>query len=364
MRRSAYFAAVAKSNTFSKTLVNWYQKHHRDLPWRHTRDPYLIWLSEIILQQTRVDQGLAYYEKFVRLFPTVGHLAAASEDEVLKAWQGLGYYSRARNLHFSARFVMEHFHGKFPTAFKDVILLKGVGKYTAAAISSFSAGERVAVVDGNVQRVIARVFGITEPVDGTAGQKLIEEKATELIAEADPAAHNQAMMEFGALQCTPQKPDCESCPFAKECVALTSDLVPQLPVKSKKTAVKPLHLYYFVVQQEGNMYLKKRTEGGIWKGLHDFPEVLSEQALSIETAWETFAKTHKLPSAAIVSAPSEVYTHLLSHRKISAQFIPVNVPKTWKAPNSWKAYPTEEDALPGVPRLVEKYLLTAHILNK
>lgn len=350
---------------FSDQLVTWYEHNKRDLPWRHTTDPYLIWLSEVILQQTRVDQGLAYYYRFAELFPTVHTLAAAPQDEVLKAWQGLGYYSRARNLHATAQYVVGQLGGVFPTSYRSLLALKGIGPYTAAAIASFSSGEQVPVVDGNVMRVLSRFYGVYEPIDSAVGKKRIHALAHHAIQGADAARHNQAMMEFGALHCTPTRPGCGECPFSKHCIAFSEGTVQSLPVKSKKTSVKPLFLYYFVIysHDKQTIFFRKRTNSGIWKGLHDFPCVESEVALDEQESILSFLKQHGLTKGTEVGTPSEAFTHLLSHRRITAVFIPLRVGSKWSPPEDWKPYSTGDLDKPGVPRLIDKYLSTRHILH-
>jgi A/G-specific adenine glycosylase len=227
---------------FSKTIIRWYNKNKRDLPWRHTKDPYKIWLSEIILQQTRVQQGLPYYETFVKKFPTVHHLAKANEDVVMKTWQGLGYYSRARNLHYSAKFISKNLKGKFPNNFEEIKKLKGIGDYTAGAIASFAFNKPYPVVDGNVFRVLSRYFGIKTPIDSAKGKNEFVEKATLLLDKKNPGTFNQAIMEFGAMKCVPQNPDCGKCPLKNGCEALANDTVSALPFKSKKNKIRTRYL--------------------------------------------------------------------------------------------------------------------------
>ena len=305
---------------FSYNLLQWYALNKRDLPWRKTINPYYIWLSEIILQQTRVKQGLPYYLKFVKAFPKVQDLALADEDKVLKLWQGLGYYSRARNLHFSAKFILENHNGKFPNNYEEILSLKGVGLYTAAAISSFSFKLPYAVVDGNVIRVLSRVFGIATPFDSTEGKKQFQLLAQDLLDKTNPAEHNQAIMEFGALQCIPKSPKCESCSFNNECVAFNTNEVLNLPIKSKKIKVKDRYLNFLVVNQKQQILLGKRNNG-IWQGLYEFPFLefknnLSEDEVFKSAEWlGVFGK-----SKPIISSISEEYIHKLSHQKIHAKF--------------------------------------------
>lgn len=279
-------------NEISYKIGKWFDQNKRDLPWRNTRDPYRIWLSEIILQQTRVVQGLEYYLRFVEAFPTVESLAQASQDSVLKLWQGLGYYSRARNLHEAARQVCGHAPSKlirderkvsFPTCYSELIKLKGVGPYTAAAIASFSADEKVAVVDGNVYRVLSRLFDIEEPIDSTHGQKTFQAMANELITE-NPGHHNQSMMEFGALHCTPTSPGCATCPVADHCLALAHGTVEKRPVKQGKVKVRERHLSYIIYIFKDTLWVHQRGAGDIWQGLWEFFLEEKEQASMMTNA--------------------------------------------------------------------------------
>ncbi|WP_138432302.1 A/G-specific adenine glycosylase [Winogradskyella algicola] len=268
---------------FKKKLTNWYSNNKRDLPWRNTENPYHIWLSEIILQQTQVKQGLPYYDAFVRQYPTVFDLANASEKDVLKLWQGLGYYSRARNLHSTAKYVAHELNGKFPDNYKDLIKLKGVGDYTASAIASIAFNEVTAVVDGNVYRVLSRYYGINTPINSTKGIKEFKELASSLIDKNEPATFNQAIMEFGATQCKPKNPYCIVCPLNESCVALQKNLIDSLPVKLKKTKVKN-RFFNFLVCIDKSKYtiLEKRTSKGIWQNLYQFPLIESSKSLSPE----------------------------------------------------------------------------------
>lgn len=250
---------------FSFVLLEWFKDHGRDLPWRQTRDPYAIWLSEIILQQTQVKQGWDYWERFMRHWPTVDDLAAATEDEVLREWQGLGYYSRARNLYFAAKQIVAL--GHFPNTFEGIKALKGVGDYTAAAIGSFAFEIPAAVVDGNVYRVLSRHFGIDTPINTTEGKKIFAALAQELLPISEPSDYNQAIMDFGAIQCTPQSPDCSVCPLMESCEAFRSGKVAQLPVKLKTLKVKERHLTYIYIRCKGMTAIRRRGAGDIWQGL-------------------------------------------------------------------------------------------------
>ncbi|MGJ8591188.1 MAG: A/G-specific adenine glycosylase [Aquaticitalea sp.] len=265
---------------FSKTLTNWYSIYKRDFPWRNTNEPYFIWLSEIILQQTQTKQGLPYYDAFVTQYPTVFHLAKANESEVLKLWQGLGYYSRARNLHFTAKKIAEEMDGVFPNNYKDLIKLKGIGDYTASAIASICFDEPTAVVDGNVYRVLSRYFGIDTPINTTVGVKEFKRLATTLIDAKNPGDYNQAIMEFGAKQCKPQSPDCDVCPFKGSCVALQKNLIGALPVKLKKTKITNKYFNFLVfISSDKKTLFEKRTSQGIWQNLYQFPLIETNTTL-------------------------------------------------------------------------------------
>lgn len=266
---------------FNKILTNWYSINKRDLPWRKTQDPYYIWLSEIILQQTQVKQGLPYYKAFVEKFPSIFDLANASEDSVLKLWQGLGYYSRARNLHHSAKIVVEDFAGVFPVDYKDLIKLKGVGDYTASAISSICVDAPNAVVDGNVYRVLSRYFGIHTPINSTQGIKEFKIVAQKLLPKRNIGDYNQAIMEFGARQCKPKNPDCNVCPLNTSCIALQKKQIDKLPFKLKKTKIRKRYFNYLVViSGDQKVVLEQRKGKGIWQNLYQFPLIETEKSIS------------------------------------------------------------------------------------
>lgn len=265
---------------FKKELINWYSINKRDLPWRNTKNPYFIWLSEIILQQTQVKQGLPYYEAFIKQYPTIAMLANAPEDEVLKLWQGLGYYSRARNLHYTAKYITEELKGHFPDNYNTLITLKGVGDYTASAIASICFNEPTAVVDGNVYRFLSRLYGIDTPINSTKGQKEFKALASSLIDKQRPAVFNQAIMEFGARQCKPKSPDCTACPFIDSCIAYNERRIDQLPIKLKKTKVTKKHFNFIVcIDPEKNILFEQRTSKGIWQNLYQFPLIESEKSI-------------------------------------------------------------------------------------
>lgn len=308
---------------FAKTLTDWYLPNRRDLPWRHTRDPYRIWLSEIILQQTRVAQGLPYYEAFAEAFPDVKQLADADEERVLRLWQGLGYYSRARNLHATARMVVNDFGGVFPHNHEGLLKLKGVGDYTAAAIASFAYHEKVPVVDGNVFRVLARYFGMEDDIALGTTKRIFRALATELIPESDPATFNQAIMEFGALQCVPKSPDCGSCPLQSGCIAFAEGKVDVLPVNNKKTKITPRFFQYLVpIDPNGRTMLHKRTQSGIWRNLYEFPLWETNGKASHDQVIET-ARSAAFFGETVLSAreinPVPV-VHKLSHQHLTIVF--------------------------------------------
>lgn len=313
---------------FHNKLIKWYLQNKRDLPWRKTADPYQIWLSEIMLQQTRVVQGMPYFFAFTRDFPTVFELANASEEQVLKLWQGLGYYSRARNLHNTAKYIAEDLNGIFPQTYKELLRLKGVGEYTAAAIASFSYNEAVPVVDGNVFRVLSRYFDIESDIAQPATKKEFAELAYELMPKDDPATFNQAIMEFGALQCVPKNPDCSVCVFNDSCLALQKKKVDMLPVKSKKTKVTNRFFNYLVLEDAlGNSLLQKRTAKGIWHNLYEFPLLETTEIANLDfVSYEI--KNNIFPHYTIISV--EEYSgatviHKLSHQHLHIQFWKIKI---------------------------------------
>ncbi len=307
-------------NTFQKTLISWYSRAKRDLPWRNTKDPYKIWLSEIILQQTRIEQGLPYYNRFVAHYPTVGELANAHQQEVLKLWEGLGYYSRARNLHATAVHVSNELNGQFPINYSGLLKLKGIGPYTAAAIASFAYEEPVPVIDGNVFRFAARYFGIDKDIADAKNRKYFEETLTQVISQQQPGEFNQAIMEFGATVCTPSKPLCHDCPFASSCHAFAHNQQGVLPVKSKKTKVKELFMHYIIYQYEGQTLMKRRNES-IWNGLFEFHSLISETKNETEDILKEVTQAEQGEVEKIVGP----IKHLLSHRKLWVNFYHINI---------------------------------------
>lgn len=303
-------------------LIKWYRQNARDLPWRNSNDPYKVWLSEIILQQTRVAQGLPYYLKFVEAFPTVQDLAKAPAQKVLKLWQGLGYYSRARNLHFAAKQVVKEYKGVFPNDYSELKKLKGVGDYTAAAIASFCFNKSHAVVDGNVYRVLARLFAVRTPIDSTAGKKEFAQLAQELIDKKDPGTYNQAIMEFGATHCTPSSPGCGNCIFSETCLSASGGHT-SLPVKSGKTKIRTRYFEYFVITNNKSVFIEKRTGKDIWQDLYQFPLLEFESAPANSAVLKKFTKEmFKGISAGdfSVRSTSTQKKHQLSHQTILARF--------------------------------------------
>jgi A/G-specific adenine glycosylase len=291
------------------------------MPWKGEKDPYLIWLSEIILQQTRVEQGMPYFLAFKSQYPTIKHLADAPEDDVMRLWQGLGYYSRARNLHTTAKYIAYQLNGVFPATYNDIIKLKGVGSYTAAAIASFAFNEKQAVVDGNVIRILARVFGIDTPFDTTTGKKQFAELAQQLVDENEPAAYNQAIMDFGATVCVPANPKCNVCVFTKMCEAYQQGRIDELPVRAKKTAVKNRYFNFLVISNSSEIYLQKRTGNDIWKNLYQLPMFETDKPLTGNFKQE-IAKVLGNTKFDITDY-SKDYTQQLTHRKIHARFISI-----------------------------------------
>lgn len=304
---------------FSKTLIDWYLQNKRNLPWRQTNDPYQIWLSEIILQQTRVAQGKPYYEVFLSHFPTVFDLAEAKEEQVLKLWQGLGYYSRARNLHATAKYIVNELKGEFPLTYKDLLSLKGVGEYTAAAIASFSYNEPIAVVDGNVFRVLSRVFGMTSDIAITNTKKEFQYVAQELLPENNPAIFNQAIMEFGALQCVPKSPNCTTCVFNDSCFAFEKKCIDELPVKSKKTKVTNRYFNYLIIRDSNDDFVVlKREDKGIWFNLYEFTLLENLQKRNLEEIVEEIQIKFN-PKEIILKNEKEL-VHKLSHQHLHILF--------------------------------------------
>ncbi len=342
-------------NIFTSAIVKWYEEYGRELPWRETNDPYLIWISEIILQQTRVVQGYEYYMRFVQRFPDFKSLAEASEDEVMKYWQGLGYYSRARNLHTAARIINEI--GHFPRTYEEVRKLKGVGDYTAAAICSFAYGMPYAVVDGNVYRVLSRYFGIDTPIDSTQGKKVFSSLADEMLHQTQPAIYNQAIMDFGALQCTPSSPNCMFCPLIETCLAYKEGLVQNLPVKEKKTKVTHRYFSYFFVRQGNDTYIRRRENNDIWRNLYEIPLLESEKPLEHGAIFNTTAYKDLFPASHLLSVSliQHDVKHVLTHRIIHADLYEMTVSQDFKMPGNYLRISIQELEKNAYPRLLSHF---------
>jgi A/G-specific adenine glycosylase len=318
---------------FSDEIVHWYNQNKRALPWRDTTDAYVIWLSEIILQQTRVEQGKPYFYRFLEKYPDVKSFAAAPEDDILKLWQGLGYYSRGRNMLKTARQVVEEYNSEFPVQYEQLIKLKGIGEYTAAAISSFSSNEAKAVVDGNVYRVLARYFGIDEPINSTQGIKTFRALADEVLNKQQPGLHNQAMMEFGAMLCKPKNPVCGICPVRSGCYAFKNNAVNSLPGKLNKVKVRDRYFNYFLIENDGTIVLNKRGEKDIWANMYDLPLIETPtllqpgELLLQPEALTYFGKNLK------IEAISPVFKHILTHQRLYVQFFKTKVTDIGLQPN-------------------------------
>jgi len=310
------------ASQFSKNLLRWHETYDRNMPWKNRTDAYAIWLSEIILQQTRVKQGLPYYLKFLQKFPTVHDLAQADEQVVLKLWEGLGYYSRARNLHFTAKYISEQLDGHFPDTYKGLLTLKGVGPYTAAAIASFAFHLPHAVVDGNVFRVLSRYSGNFTDIGSTIGRKEFTTLANTLMDFKQPAKFNQALMDLGAMICKPTQPSCLDCPVSTNCQALAQNIIPELPVKLKKIKRKTRYFYYFVFRKGTTTWIQKRTKKDIWQSLYEFPHLESKESISEQTIQDYLRKIAPKSNEQRRAGP---YTQLLTHQKIIGRFMVVDV---------------------------------------
>lgn len=336
----------------SNILISWYENHARVLPWRETKDPYYIWVSEIILQQTRVDQGLPYYFNFIKNFPDIEKLAIASEEHIMKVWQGLGYYSRARNMHYTAKHIVENYNSLFPSDYQSLLSLKGVGEYTASAIASFSFDLPYAVLDGNVIRILSRFYGVRNPYDTSKGKKIFQDVATQNLNVKHSSLHNQAIMEFGALMCVPRNPDCNICPLNSHCFAYNNGIVDLLPVKSKVIKVKERHLNYFIIRDHKYTYIKKR-EKGIWQGLFDFPCIespLSSDDIMESQNWKDLFDGYDVK----VSKISKIIKHQITHQKLLVRFWHLNL-KSYRNMSYIKLEWRKINKYP-VPKIIDKYL--------
>lgn len=345
-------------STFHQKLFSWYDANKRDLPFRETPvNPYNIWVSEIILQQTKLEQGLPYYLKFIKKYPDLQALSTANEQDILLLWQGLGYYSRARNMHFTARHINEKLHGDFPNNYREILKLKGIGPYTAAAISSIVFSEPVIALDGNGYRFLSRYFGVEESIDGTRGRNIIREKGQKLMPKLQPGNFNQAIIEIGALLCKPKNPSCPQCPVNKSCIANKHNLTDILPVRRKKSKAKVKYLYYFIIKnKKEQIIMRKRTGVGIWKNMYEFPLLESEKKIALKDVPQSnfylglFRKTQP-----IIRAISNEHKHILSHQILKTRFIEIDVNKhAYSEKEYLKVNLSDIEEYP-VPRLIHKF---------
>ena len=340
---------------FTQKLLHWnIFQNNRPMPWKGETDPYKIWLSEIILQQTRVEQGWLYYERFIKRFPDVHSLANAPEQDVYKLWEGLGYYTRCKNLITTAKTISEKFKGVFPASYDEIIKLKGIGPYTAAAISSFAFNEKRAVVDGNVQRVLARYFGISTPTDSNEGKKLFSLLAQSLIDEKSPGVYNQAIMDFGATICRPRNPLCEQCVQAADCVAFNNNFVNDVPVKEKVLKIKKRWLYYFVIESDDSVYIRKRDSKDIWQNLYEF--VLLETANEEEKSAMHFLDELLEHQSYVLISTSETFTQQLTHQRINGRFVHVRIKKKLKLSGDYRLVKKININDYAFPRFINSYL--------
>lgn len=349
----------SEMDVFQRQLMDWYQQHDRPLPWKEEKDPYLIWLSEIILQQTRVAQGLPYFERFKTHYPDVTSLANAPADEVMKLWEGLGYYSRARNMHATAKYISQELAGQFPTTYKEILSLKGVGPYTAAAISSFAFDLPHAVVDGNVYRVLARYFGIDSPIDQTQGKKRFADLAQALLDTSQPGRYNQAIMDFGAVQCMPKSPKCAQCPLQDCCRAFQEDQIQRYPVKSKKLVKKDRFFHFLVFEHDGATFIQRRESKDIWLHLYQFPLIESKQfihsfsELQNQVEWPNWVKQSDLGEWSL----SRPFKQELTHQRIHAYFFKIGLKAPPKnIPSEFLITERENLTKFAFPKIIDLYL--------
>lgn len=350
---------------FSSILFKWYRTNARDLPWRNTTNPYHIWVSEVILQQTRVVQGISYYNRFIECFPTIQSLAQANIDDVMRVWQGLGYYTRARNLKAGAIQVIEQYNGNLPKTYKELLRIKGLGAYSAAAIASFAFGEAVPAVDGNVYRILSRIFGIFTPIDSTSGKKEFFALANELISRTEPGRFNQALIDFGALQCTPKSPACPNCPFSAYCYAYKNNLVAVLPIKRKKKLPVERFFYYFLIKHKGHTFIKRRQENDIWHSLYEFPMIETTATLGHEQLIKRIGSLNFLSGSTVkVLSISQPIRHLLSHRTIWATFIILEIDSpNYILLNDYFMVPIDGVSHYSFPRLIDVYMAAEPVIK-
>ncbi|HEY4324303.1 MAG TPA: A/G-specific adenine glycosylase [Mucilaginibacter sp.] len=345
---------------FNDDLLQWYEKNKRDLPWRNSSDAYVIWLSEIILQQTRVEQGLPYFYRFLEKYPDVEAFASAEEDDILKLWQGLGYYSRGRNMLKTARMVQELYNGKFPESYAQLIKLKGIGEYTAAAIASFSSNETKAVVDGNVYRVLSRYFGIDEPINSTKGKKIFQSVASELLNKQWPGLHNQAMMEFGAMLCKPKNPACGICPVKTGCHAFLHNATTSLPVKLNKVKVRERFFNYFLMADGNTILVNKRDESDIWANMYDLPLIETKSLISPTELFNLPVVNEFFGTNIRVQEISQVKKHILTHQRLYVRLVILDN-KPIKLKDNWFFTPAENLKKLAVPKII--FIFIKNIFN-
>lgn len=340
------------NTALTEKVIEWYQNHKRQLPWRTDKDPYKIWLSEIILQQTRIDQGTPYYEKFLSHYPCIFEMAKAPEDEILKHWQGLGYYSRARNMHHTAKVIVNDYQGIFPQDYKSIRLLKGIGDYTASILLSVCFNQPYAVVDGNVSRVVSRLFGIKDFIDKPEGQKIIKQKATEILDKQNPGDFNEALMDFGSMVCTPSNPNCCECPLSNHCYAFIHNEQNLLPFKSQKKELRKRYFHYYYLEQEGFIFVKKRNNSDIWKSLYEFP--LIEKNIDTSPTNEEVAQTFGVQHCK-VELVFEM-KHKLTHQAIQIKFYKLMSKEKINDTKGSQLIKIQEINQYAVPKPIEKFL--------
>jgi A/G-specific adenine glycosylase len=350
---------------FKNIIIEWYRQNRRELPWRETSNPYYIWVSEVILQQTRVAQGVGYYERFISTFPSVYDLAEANIDQVLKVWQGLGYYTRARNLHNAAKFIVNQYNGEIPSNYESLIKIKGIGSYSAGAIASFAFKQSVPAIDGNVYRIIARIFGVFSLPTSSKGRREFNQLVVDLMDKQNPDIFNQALLDFGALQCVPRSPKCEKCPFNMVCYAFRNNMIDSLPIKGKRIIPKDRFFTYLLIKYKGNTFISKRKGNDIWHSLYEFPLIESDKPLNINEyanikEWKSiFGKV-----ATTITYISPEVKHQLSHQTIFTTFVIVEIDRvSKKLKESFMMLPANEVDNYSVPRLIDSFLAAEPAAN-
>ena len=365
-----WFSLTVDLMDFKNIIAQWYNQNKRNLPWRNTTNPYYIWVSEVILQQTRVAQGLSYYQEFIKTFPSITDLALASEDSVLKVWQGLGYYTRARNLHGAAKRIVEEYNGEMPSSYNELIKIKGIGHYSAGAIASFAFKQAVPAIDGNVYRIIARIFGVFTLPTSAQGKREFYDIVTDLMDKQSPDTFNQALLDFGALQCVPKSPKCNECPFNGFCYAYINNMVDALPTKGKKLVPRHRYFTYLLIRCGYNTFITKRKAKDIWHSLYEFPLIetdkpIEKKKIHLNPQWNEWIGDNQFTITYI----SNEVKHLLSHQTLHTRFVIVKISKTSnKLANECTAIPTQSVADYSVPKLIDNFLAAEpaakYFLNK